>query len=304
MVGAESVWSVSQRSVADHAEFAKDAFWWFTLWSSNGEVNMARWKIGEHLSLGQSKAPFQMHWYADGCWQLAYSHDGNGLSKDGSLDFLKAGILSGHRVRVVIGPYVIEADNLLIRDEHVSAQLLGHVSKKDVDAFHNDSYWFWQHVATTGEVETIRPLIGEADSRGSSGGRHSIKWFIDTRNWKRSFVYKVDNPTKPSKAELLESIIDGSSVRIILKENENNIMAIRADNLGLNSNRSDVAAQSIRNVGHFYPAGSVREFDSAPYWQFMSIMTTGNVLKTKWSVGNYEFRGDESVKVNMEWFTD
>lgn len=304
IVGAESVWSVSQQSVDDHAEFAGDAFWWFTLWSSKGTVNMARWKVGEHTSLGNSKVPFQMNWYTDACWQLAYSHDGNGKSKDGSLDLLKAGILSGHRVRVVIGPYVIEADNLLIRDGHVSAQLLGHVSKKDVDTFHNDTYWFWQHVATTGEVETIRPMIGDTENKGSSGGRHSIKWFIDTRLWKRAFVYNVDPQIKSSKTELLESIIDGSSVRIVIKENENNIMSVRADNLGLNTNKSEVAAQSIRNIGHFHPAGSVREFHTVPYWEFTTVVTTGDLIKTRWSTGTYEFRGDESIKVEMEWFTD
>jgi hypothetical protein len=42
IVGGESIWSVSQTAVGDHAEFAGDAFWWFTLWSSEGNVDMSR----------------------------------------------------------------------------------------------------------------------------------------------------------------------------------------------------------------------------------------------------------------------
>ena len=305
IVGGESIWSVSQTAVGDHAEFAGDAFWWFTLWSSEGNVDMSRWRVGEHKSVGQSKAKFEISWYTDTCWQLAYSHDGNGELVDGSLEFLKAAILSGHRVRVVVGPYGIEADNLLIRDGHISAQLLGHVSKKDVDAFQSDVYWFWQHVATTGEVETIRPKVGDAKYKQLSGGRHSIKWFIDTRNWKRRIsTFNSKSVSRKAKKDLIESILDGSTVRLIIKIDGRNTMALQADNLGLNQNMSEVSAQSIRNIGHFYPAGSVREFPSVPYWDLTSLTTFGILVQTRWTVGTYESRGFDVRKVDMEWFTN
>ncbi|CAC5385108.1 unnamed protein product [Mytilus coruscus] len=303
-IGAESIWAVSQVAIDKHAVFTDDAFWWFTLWSSEGDVDMSRWRIGEHKNAGHTKASFDIKWYADSCWQLAYSHDGNGVPIDGSLDLLKAGILSGHRVRIVVGPYSIEADNLLIKDGQVSAQLLGHVSKKDVDVFQDTVYWFWQHVATTGEVETIRPFIGDNKYKGMSGGRHSVKWFMDTRHWKRAIsTFNSKSVTSESKKDLIDSVKDGSSVRIIIKENDNNIMAIRADSLGFNQNDTEIAAQSIRNIGHFYPAGSVREFPSSPYWEFTSISTLGISVKSKWTVGIYENVGFEVQQVNTEWFT-
>ncbi|VDI07857.1 Hypothetical predicted protein [Mytilus galloprovincialis] len=304
-IGAESIWAVSQVAVDKHAVFTNDAFWWFTLWSSEGDVDMSRWSIGEHKNSGHSKSKFDIKWYADSCWQLAYSHDGNGVPMDGSLDLLKAGILSGHRVRIVVGPYSIEADNLLIKDGQVSAQLLGHVSKKDVDVFQEDVYWFWQHVATTGEVETIRPFVGDIKYKGMSGGRHSVKWFMDTRHWKRAIsTFNSKTVTKKSKEDLIDSVRShGSSVRIIVKENDNHIMAIRADNLGFNSNNTEISAQSIRNVGHFYPAGSVREFPSSPYWEFTSISTLGICVKSKWLVGKDTDVGFEVKQVITEWFT-
>jgi hypothetical protein len=81
-------------------------------------------------------------------------------------------------------------------------------------------------------------------------------------------------------------------------------MALQADNLGLNQNMSEVSAQSIRNIGHFYPAGSVREFPSVPYWDLTSLTTSSILVQTRWTVGTYESRGFDVRKVDMEWFTN
>ena len=81
-------------------------------------------------------------------WKLALHNDANGNVLSGSKYSLMAAVLSGARVRVIIGTsYSTEADNVHVFGNHVFAQLLQHVSKASWDRFQDNAYWWlWWYV--------------------------------------------------------------------------------------------------------------------------------------------------------------
>lgn len=87
-----------------------------------------------------------MKWPVDDCRTHAYSNDHSGHKIKGSLDLLLQAVLGGKRVRVQIDSYIIDADNLNIRNGHMSAQLLGQLSKLSLTYdFSTYVNWVWRN---------------------------------------------------------------------------------------------------------------------------------------------------------------
>ncbi|CAG2250408.1 unnamed protein product [Mytilus edulis] len=255
-VAGTHLWHVSQSIVGNHIEFQQNAYWWFNLWSTDGTRDMSRWSVGEHTDRGHSNDKVSMKWFADTCWTLAYEHDKDGQAIDGSLEFLRSAILVGKRVRLVYSDntYGIEADQLVIRNGHVTAQVLGHVSKANLQKFQNNAYWYWQNVATTGNVQTIRYNLGAHTNRGSSNGRQATKWFIDSRPWEHAYSNsETGTTTHGSKASLIQGVKAGKMLRFSIKSvnqpNNDYIAVFNADNADLSPSDNDLGAQHIRSIG-------------------------------------------------------
>ncbi|KAJ8316728.1 hypothetical protein KUTeg_005718 [Tegillarca granosa] len=211
------LWSVSLSTENDHEVFQKNMYWWFSIWSTNGLLYMSRWNVGSHVSRPHTSQNVPMTWYADICWMLAYQHDDKGIALDGSFHFLRSAVLDGHRVKLVMVDYSIEADNLVIRSNTISSQLLGHVSKDNAGHFSNESYWFWNHVTTFGEGETIRYFVGSIANDVSSNYTTGAKWFIDTRHWKHVLsTSEYGIATFGSKSDLVQYIRTGSKLRCVV----------------------------------------------------------------------------------------
>lgn len=211
------LWSVSLSTENDHEVFQKNMYWWFSIWSTNGLLDMSRWNVGSHVSRPHTSQNVPMTWYADICWMLAYQHDDKGIALDGSFHFLRSAVLDGHRVKLVMVDYSIEADNLVIRSNTISSQLLGHVSKDNAGHFSNESYWFWNHVTTFGEGETIRYFVGSIANDVSSNYTTGAKWFIDTRHWKHVLsTSEYGIATFGSKSDLVQYIRTGSKLRCVV----------------------------------------------------------------------------------------
>lgn len=81
-------------------------------------------------------------------------------------------------MRVQIDSYIIDADNPNIRNGHVSAQLLGQLSKLSLYDFSTNVYWVWQIASTTGDVETVKYSIRSTKNIGYSTDKKSITWFV------------------------------------------------------------------------------------------------------------------------------
>lgn len=306
-VSGTHLWHISQTSVSNYVEFQKNAYWWFTIWSTDGSRDISRWSIGEHKDRGHTTDKLPMIWLADTCWSLAYEHNEHGQSIDGSVDYLRSAILSGKRVRLLYhSGYLIEADELIIRNGHVTAQVLGHVSNSG-KTFHSDAYWYWENVATTGDVETIRYNIGSHTSRGKTNYRQRIKWFIDTRPWKHVFSNSASGQTiHGSKTTLIRDIKAGKMVRFTVKyashPQSHHVSVLNADNININNNEKDVGAQHIRSIGYSKDGPFNVSFTSNPYWNFLIASTAGKIDESKWTVGIHETQGHETSKAEIDWF--
>ena len=157
--------------------------------TTRGLRDMSRWTVGIHQSRGHTQDTVAIEWFADECWKEVFLHDASGTTLSGSRLALTSALLSGHRVRFQIPEwnyYTAEADSLSVRNGHVTAQALKHVSKNGLTGFQNDAYWYWLMVSSTGTVRATRYNVGEHKHRGDSTNKVKVKWFIDTRPWGKS----------------------------------------------------------------------------------------------------------------------
>lgn len=300
-VAGQYPWHVSQSTVNNHVEFQSNVYWWATIWSTTGRLEMSRWNVGEHTSRGKSSMNTPMEWFADDCWTLAYSHNSSGHETDGSLDLLVGAVLAGRKVRVKMGSYIVEPENLYIRNGHVSAQLLGHLSKNTIFDFQTDVYWYWQIVSTTGDVETVRYNIGSTQNRGNSADKQAISWFIETRPWSNVLsTSSTGSVTHGSKADLVTAVQAGSQLRLVVHEAVDSFSIIEADNIAIEN--SEVAAQSIRYISDENGSSGIpRRFKTPPYWKFSLTSTDGNQRAVWWKVGEHTSLPATTEKYPVDW---
>lgn len=305
-VAAQSLWHVSQQQSGNHFEFQPDSYWWFTIWSTGGHVDITRWSIGDHSSRGDTLLKEPVDWFSDPCWMLAYQHKENGTLADGSLELLVSAVLGGHRVRIVRGGYSIEADQINVRAGHVNAQVLSHVSKLSITSFQENVYWYWQELSTTGSVRTVRYNVGENTNRGNTIAAEEMSWYIDTRKWRK--VYGTDLQgflTFGNKVELANAVREGAEVRyrLYVKDRPNEAIVMQADNLAVNSD-GNVGAMHVRSVSAANIGSSEVEFQANPYWWFTIVSTTGRVDMSRWTVGEHVDRGHSDEIMGVDWFVN
>ena len=210
-VSGQTLDHISVKSSSKLIQFQSKAYWWFTIVTSRGLRDMSRWTVGLHQSRGHTQDTEALDWFADGCWTEVYFHDEKGKRLSGSRQALTSALLSGHRVRFQIpkwNHYAAEADNLSVRNGHVTAQAIKHVSKKGLKGFQDDAYWYWLMVSTTGTVRATRYNVGEHTHRGDSTDAMKVKWFVDTRSWEellsndQASCMEAESPwCRPSKPE-------------------------------------------------------------------------------------------------------
>lgn len=62
VAAGQSLWHVSERQNGRNLEFQGDDYWWFSVWSTDGAVDISRWNIGEHVKRGNSSMQQSMNW--------------------------------------------------------------------------------------------------------------------------------------------------------------------------------------------------------------------------------------------------
>lgn len=174
-------------------------------------------------------------------------------------------------MQVQIDSYIIDADNPSIRNRHVSAQLLGQLSKLSLYDFSTNVYWVWQIASTTGDVETMRYTIGSTENKGHSTDKKSITWFVESRSWSKVLsTSKTGSVTRGSKASLITALQTGSPLRLVVHETTDSYSIIEADNIAIEN--SEVAAKVIRKISDENGIAEIpRRFKSPAYWQFTSV---------------------------------
>jgi len=306
LASGQSLWHVSERKNGPNLEFQGNDYWWFSIWSTDGSVDISRWNIGEHVKRGNSTMKQSMNWYADSCWQMAYKHDQDGNLKDGSLELLRLAVETGHRIKVLIdGVITVEPDQINVRGGHINAEILSLVSKQDIKRFTDDVFWDWRVLTTTGTEGTEYFNVGEYFSRGSMTKAKAMTWFIDTRTWNRVLVNDADGTILAgSKQTLIDAILAGAEVRYKLSFTSNAITH-QADNLEISAD-GNVGAMHVRSVSLKFTPGSPYEvtFQNSPYWWFTIVSTTGKVDISRWTVGEHVNRRHTNLFVKVEWYVN
>ena len=307
-VSGQSLDHVSSSTSSNLVQFQSNAYWWFTVVTTRGLRDMSRWTVGAHQSRGHTQDTVPIEWFADGCWQEVFSHDASGTQLSGARQALTSALMSGHRVRFQIPTwnyYTAEADNLSVRNGHVTAQALKHVSKKGLTGFQNDAYWFWLMVSTTGTVRATRYSVGEHKHRGDSTYKLEVKWFVDSRHWTHVLSNdKSGNVLSGSRSTLVQAVRAGADVRCV-QGNEVQGYAFKAQNLAVSLHGNHVAAQAVNHVS-MTTAPNPNEMMIQPnaYWWFTIVSTTGLREMSRWTVGAHQDRGHTADKVGQKWFVN
>lgn len=283
--------------------FKDTPYWRYKILTSNGTRDTSKWTVGTHRSRGHKTDTASCEWFRDPCWKLIFSHDGTGKSLSGLREELMSAILSGSRVRIQLpsGDYfTTEADNLSIRNGHVTAQTLKYISKSSVEKFQDNAYWVWLMVSTTGTVKATRYNVGSHKHRGDSTEHQQVRWYIDTRSWTLALSHDQDgNVMSGSKDQLLEAVRTGAEVRCVHNDGK---YAFSTQNLEIHG--KDIAAQSLNQVSMRPVKGNPNEIEIEPnaYWQFTIVDTTGRRDISRWNVGEHVPRGHTNDRLGMQWF--
>ena len=152
-VYGQNVDAFSKEISENQVIYKSNAFRVFTMFSSKNTITREYWDLVTHRSHGYSKKTFNVDWFADTQWKQVYAHTKSGFPLCGSLDELLSAILDGRRVRFQLpdsSVYTAEADNLHIRNGHVTAQALKLVGEKGETDFDKKGISEWLMVSTTG----------------------------------------------------------------------------------------------------------------------------------------------------------
>ena len=307
-VSGQTLDHISVSSGNNEIQFQSNAYWWFTIVTTRGLRDMSRWTAGKHESRGHTQDTVPIEWFADECWKEVFFHDANETPLSGSRQALTRALLSGHRVRFQIPErnyYTAEADSLSVRNGHVTAQALKHVSKKGLTEFQNDAYWYWLMVSTTGTVRATRYNVGEHTHRGDSTSKVKVKWFIDTRPWEQVLWNEPSGTVlSGSPSNLVQAVRAGADVRCV-QGDEAQGYAYKAQNLAVSPDGNHAAAQAANHVS-MQSAPNPNEMMIQPnaYWWFTIVSTTGLRDVSRWTVGEHVDRGHTSDKVGQKWFVN
>ena len=300
--------SIAAKSSGNTYRFQINGYWRFSVVTTDGLRDLSLWTVGAHRSRGHTQDTVATDWFADSCWEEVFSHDANGQQMYGSRHKLTSALMSGHRVRFQIPAwnyYTAEADNLSVRNGHVTAQALKHVSKKGLTGFQNDAYWFWLMVSTTGTVRATRYNVGEHKRRGDSTYKLKVKWFADTRHWTHVLSNdKSGNVLSGSRSTLVQAVRAGADVRCVQGHRVHGY-AYKAQNLAVSPDGNHVATQTVNQVS-IKPAPNRSEMMIQPnaYWWFTIVSTTGLREMSRWTVGAHQDRGHTADKVGQKWFVN
>lgn len=122
-------------------------------------------------------------------------------------------------MRVQIYSYIIEEDNLNIRNGHVSTQALGQLSKLSLYEFCMNVNLTWQIASTTGDVEIMRYSIGSTENKGHSTDKTSITWFVESKSWSKVLSTSgTGSVASGSKASLITALQTGSLLRVVVHD--------------------------------------------------------------------------------------
>ncbi|XP_069105827.1 uncharacterized protein [Argopecten irradians] len=302
-IASQSFWRVTSKSGrSDFSEWDTQPFYWYmTLSSSFGSREVSRPHIGADTAHSQRfSVSAEINWFVDYCWILSFSHGNNGDAFVGSKQELIDMIRHGRKVRIMFDGYVMDADNIIINNDSITAQLLSQaVSESETIQKEGAVISKLVRISTSGEIYTDLYQRGTSQNIGQGQSNTAASWFVDTRNW--GLVLTTDSSgsaIEGTKSYLLDAVRAGSRLRCIVKLSPTEILSVTVDNIQVNTD-GNIAAQFFR----------LMEFDDndpsfIPFWRILILTTNGEMKETRWTLGEHEHRGDSVSYVDIEWFVD
>ena len=153
IVHGQNVDAVSKIVSGNQIIYQPNASRVFTIYSSKNTVEISKWDLESHRNRSFSKENVAIDWFSDTQWTQVYAHSKGGSPLRGSLDELLSAIRNGRRIRFQLpdsSVYTTEANNMQIRNGHVTAQALKSVGRKGSTGFDKKGMWEWLMVSTTG----------------------------------------------------------------------------------------------------------------------------------------------------------
>nr|KAG5685783.1 hypothetical protein BaRGS_019846 [Batillaria attramentaria] len=270
---------------------------WFSSWCTNGRRDSSRWAVGGRTNRGRGSDYVSLNWYVDPCWQHVYTNDEYGDAMDGSLGMLTEAIRSGHRVRVTMANFAMEANFVRVKNGHVTAYLIDMLSNKggnsfDEFDFKTDTHYTFRLVHTTGTVRTYGYLVRNTSVPVTPVmSKQTIKWFVDTRRWHKILETKSNGvATWGMKGNLKSAIRKAANLRIgVSFDVRGGEMYVNADNarVATTGGDDDAAAQAIRILGD-QPTNEY-EFELArmPFWVYLCMPTNSEINLSGWQLGEH-----------------
>jgi len=307
IVGQNGV-EVGMSKSDDHYIFPSSAYWLFMISTTKGYRDLTRWSVGAHTKKNHNQDTASFEWFADGCWEEVYYHNENGNAISGSLNALTSAVLSGHRVRVqfvTLHYKTVEPTLLLVRNGHVTAQILKQVSTSSLTRFEDSISWLWQIASTTGTVRTTKYKIGQHKHVGDTTDTLKLKWFVDSRPWVEVLSVDLDGKVRNGSKQALKDavFIDGADVRCVHGDTENG-QAYKPQNLALSPDGKHIAAQTLNSVSTKYTSNNEIIMQSNAYWFFTIMSTNGKRDVSRWSVGEHVDRSHTTDKKEQKWFVN
>ena len=181
---------------------------------------------------------------------MVYSHDGQGREVAGSLSALLEAAQAGHRVKIKIRNYTIEADNIHIKNGHVSAQVIWFLAQFSIEHFKQKPWWIWEHISTTGFKESALYRLGILPLMYRNVYPVHVSWFVDVKKWKNVFTTdKTGKASQGSKTDLVSSLHAGKKLRLMVSFSKSESMLLGVDNVAVSRN-NDVSAQCLRIINY------------------------------------------------------
>ncbi|KAK3732665.1 hypothetical protein RRG08_009346 [Elysia crispata] len=330
-VNGQNVLHMGQRyeKLEKYITFHKIPYQWFSYWSNLGHRDNARWSARGHTAYNHNADTATLDWYADECWRLVFTNDGNGFPIYGAIDDLIDAVKRGHRVRVRFDDQAAEVSNLRVKGDVVAAQLLQEVTR--VGGYGNDRYYIeadtrvkFSIAHTTGTVVSYEYLVGSPSRKVNPPTRRVIEWMVDTRPWTVVLETmdppgqvprrgdgqgdtQVDTVLRGSVFDLKDAVMGGASIRLnVLLDPLAGSFFTQANNI-----RADVATDTIcaQAMDHMSDQKSripdEYELQKNLFHWYLTISSEGTVRMTAWNFGEDTFRYDENApEATVTWFAN
>ncbi|OWF34499.1 hypothetical protein KP79_PYT03434 [Mizuhopecten yessoensis] len=278
-VVGQTPWKIGR--LASTGKYSSPYYWFITLFDSMSTRVVTRWYVGKHSpKSGSSQSP-HTYWNVESCWDLVFMHSANGEHLIGSKKTLIELILQGRRVRLVFGPYSMEADNVVIDDDNVTAQLLSQIDTPTARTFTTgDAVWKWVRLSSDGTYAVDLYDIGS--SRITSTIQAAC--VVESRVWRMVLsTDSIGDEIIGTKLDLKQAVSAGSRLRCVVLLQLTSTVVVTADNIQIN----------VNGTSNFIP-----------FWRILIITTNGEMKETRWTVGEHVHRGDVVSRVRIKWFVD